>query len=311
MQSPAISTPETTPNTQPEAATTAHISEAVPVAESIEQSAEQVDSKTSPKSPLESPKSNESTKSAPLRPVTHQAAMYLDEQKVNAYIGSAPDIDRSDTQQLARAQYDPSKFFQGYLRQAVTMADDHMQAVELKTSKGTVVVMPNTHFTLVGIEDSKLRNLCAMPVIEGTLTLSVMENGPSAEDIEHTATMSLDSLLWKVTLWSSRGRLPIGTNPSQPVFLRRWPNMTRLILFPHALRIAALWTDQIYSLLDTAKALGIPQRYVFSFYSAANALGLAAVCQREADMLVEPAPVKKNRQRGLFSRILDHLRKNG
>jgi hypothetical protein len=117
----------------------------------------------------------------------------------------------------------------------------------------------------------------------------------------------MDAFLWKVALWTSRGRVPAGTQLSVPVFLRYWPNMSRLLLPPHALRIAALWAHQPHSLLQTTRALKLPQRYVFAFYSAANALDLAGPCRRSSDTLFEPATTE-SKNRGVLARIMERLK---
>lgn len=237
--------------------------------------------------------------------------MYLEEQETQAFIATTPDLNLNDVRQLANAQYDPSDFIQGYLRKAVNTADRYRSAVKLKIPYGAIVVMPHTHSVLVDINDSRLRTSCSMPLIDGALTVSVIKKRLILKKARPIKVMSRESLLWKAAIWASRGRLPTGTSLTQPVLLRRWPNMTRLMLFPHAMRIAALWVEHPHSLLNTAKALDIPQYSVFFFYSAANALGLAVVGQREVDNLVESKPIEKNRWRGLLGWIMNRLSKNG
>lgn len=241
---------------------------------------------------------------------THKAAMYLDEQEAHTFIGSAPDLDLNDTRGLAKAQYDPDDFLQGYLRKAVNTADKYVSAVKLKIPYGIIAILPNTNSVFVNINDSRLHAFCSLPMIDGALSVKIIKKRLTIKKANHVKVISRESLLWKAAIWASRGRLPEGTSLTQPVFLRRWPNMTRLMLFPHAMRIAALWTEQPRSLLDTAKTLGIPQRFVFSFYSATKALGLAVMVDRhETNSLGEPVAVEKNRRRGLLGRILNRLHK--
>jgi len=47
------------------------------------------------------------------------------------------------------------------------------------------------------------------------------------------------------------------------------------VLCPHALNIAALLAERPCTLFEAAEKLNIPQSHVFSFFSAAHALGLA------------------------------------
>ena len=308
---PAISTSEITP--APRTGTKAPFQNRAPapVPSLMEKVPETVNSESDVRPPLSNQNNQVSVSTDTTESGTHKAAMYLNGQEAHSYIGSAPDLDLNDTQQLADAQYDPGEFIQGYLRRAVNTADKYTSAVKLKIPAGVIVIMPLTQSVLVNISNSRLRAFCTVPLIDGALSVAVIKKRLTIKKAKHTKVMSRESLLWKAAIWASRGRLPVGTSLTQPVFLRRWPNMTRLMLFPHAMRIAALWAEQPHSLLDTAKTLGIPQRFVFSFYSATKALGMVGVSRREADTLVEHTAIKKNWRRGLLGRILGHLRKFG
>ena len=258
--------------------------------------------------PLGKNQAPETATTCSARLTTHKAAMVLDEQEAHTFIGSAPDLELNDLSQLAKAQYDPDLFLQAYLRKAVNTADRYACAVKLKIPYGVIAVLPNSNSVFVNISDSRLHAFCSVPMIEGALSVKIIRKRLTINKAKNVRVMSRESLLWKATIWASRGRLPVGTSLRQPVFLRRWPNMTRLMLFPHAMRIAALWAEQPCSLLDTAKMLGIPQRFVFSFYSATKALGLAIVVNRHAtDSIVEPVAMKSNKRRGLLGRILNRL----
>jgi hypothetical protein len=236
--------------------------------------------------------------------------MCLGEQNAKVLIGTVPDIDPEDPQLLAKAQYDPNEFLQGHIYCARKIADDRNRCVRLDTSRGSIYLFPDGHGAKLGINETRLRTLSVVPVIENSLSVSVLEIGYTLAQDDDSSIIDRDALLWKTALWASRGRVPAGTSLDTPVFLKRWPNMTRLLLFPHALRIAALWVDQPRSLLDTAETLNIPQRHVFGFYSAAHALGLAATSQRAVDTLIEPAPLQRNSRRGLFGSIVNRLREH-
>ena len=247
-------------------------------------------------------------KATSVAPLTHHAAMYLGEQNAKVLIGTAPDIDPRDPQQVANAQYDPSVFLQSHVARACAMADHNNQCVRMETSRGSIMVLPRNHEVYLNLIDSQMRPLAVVPVVEGSLNYSLDKDVHEWTGHNDFSVTTREALLWKTALWASRGRVPTGTPLDVPAFLRRWPNLTRLLLFPHAMRIAALWTNQPQSLLATAHSLAIPQRHVFSFYSAANALGLASTSRRAVDTLLEPSPLPHNKRHGLFSRILNRLR---
>jgi hypothetical protein len=125
--------------------------------------------------------------------------------------------------------------------------------------------------------------------------------------------MRLDAFLWKVALFTSKGRLPRGVDLEQGFFLKRWPGMTRLMLPPHAMRIAAMLTQRPYSLFDVARQMNVRQQYVFAFVSAAHALGLIGQQPLMAERQTEPesaqlSAVTKPERQSLFKKILSRLK---
>ena len=241
-------------------------------------------------------------------PTTHRAAQALVDLDVRASIGSAPDIDPNDPQQITKAQYNPAEFLQGCLQKAYLTADSESRCVQLDLSNGSIIIPPGNHEVLLWFTEKKLRSISCVPLIADTYAVLVLEQDKPPELDGEKLLMSREALIWKTALWASRGRVPVGTDLKTPVYLYRWPNMTRLLVIPHALRIAALWAEQPRSLIHTAKTLGIPQRYVFSFFSAADTLGLASTSQRTSDTLIEPGPVKQHRKHNLLGKILNSLR---
>jgi hypothetical protein len=81
----------------------------------------------------------------------------------------------------------------------------------------------------------------------------------------------MNSFIWKLACWTSKGRYPQALNLTEPVYLKQWPNFTRLLITPHAMRIAALLTTGPRSVLEIIHGLKIKPQYVFIFISAAYA----------------------------------------
>jgi hypothetical protein len=241
------------------------------------------------------------------RPSTHGAAVLLGEENAKGLIGTAPDIDPADAEQVAKVQYDPNRFLQGYLYQAAMKADGSGKSVYLETPMGSIEIFPDHHGVALNISDSQVHTLSAFPLTKDNILLSTEGQSHELGIGNEGLLLSREALMWKAALRASRGRVPVGTDLNTPVFLRRWPNMTRLKLFPHAMRIAALWIYEPHSLVDTAAALAIPQRYVFAFYSAVHAIGLADISKRDVDTFFEATPIQKNKRRGLLGRIMRHL----
>lgn len=241
----------------------------------------------------------------------HQAALQLSEDDFKNTIGSAPDIDPNDPAQLAKAYFDPHGYLLSNVRKAYEIALDKNAAVRMEGSWSPITLFAQEGHVHVDMHDSQLRSVCIVPNDDTDIRICVLPANQAALEYTHFATQralqDVDAFVWRIALWTSRGRVPAGTDLSTPIFLRHWPCMTRLLITPHALRIAALWAHRPHSLLQTAQALRIPQRYVFAFYSAAHTLDLAGLSRRDADMLVEPSTVRP-KNHGLLARILGRLK---
>jgi hypothetical protein len=254
----------------------------------------------------EEPRPNE----APSRPksTAHKAASIMSAAKEKAFVGTAPDIDPDDPAQTAKIYYTPNHYLQGHLQQALNLAVRYNSNVAIEGPWPAIEIDMRERRILVATDERHLKSHCTLP--DATLETQLRTFDGKGKLDGGSQAYSLPALFWKVALWASRGRLPVGTSLTQPIYLRRWPNFTRLDVTPFALAIAALWAAQPRSLIDTAKHLQIPQRYVFAFYSAAKSLQLAGETRRAADTLLAPPEITASRQRGLFGRLLGRLRGN-
>ncbi len=242
----------------------------------------------------------------PSRPIAHRAASIMSAATEQAFIGMAPDIDPQDPSQTGKIYYNPEHYLQGHLQQALNLAVSHNRNVAIEGPWPAMELLIEQRKVRVAVEERHLRPHCTLPDATLEVRLQQFDDGGRLDD--GSQTYALPALFWKVALWASRGRLPMGTSLSQPIYLRRWPNFTRLEVTPYAVAIAALWVEQPRSLIDTAKHLQIPQRYVFAFYSAARSLQLAGEARRAADTLIAPEALVASNQRGLFGRLLGRFR---
>ncbi|MET0065968.1 MAG: hypothetical protein ABW076_06450 [Candidatus Thiodiazotropha sp.] len=237
--------------------------------------------------------------------VTRRVANLMSETQERAFVGTAPDIDPQDPRQLARVYYNPDHYLQGHIQQALNLAVRYHKNVSVEGPWPAMDLMIDSRTLLIDANERQIRPFCTVPDTTLEVPLRVHDHHhPDSGRQGYPVT----AFLWQLALWASRGRLPAGTSLTQPIYLRHWPNFTRLQVTPHALAIAALWAKQPRSLIDTARGLQIPQRYVFAFYSAAKALQLAGETRRAVDTLIAPAAVRRSARRGVLIRLLDHLR---
>ena len=238
-------------------------------------------------------------------------ARRLDEKNTTSYIGSLRQLDLNNPKDLKAACYKPKGFLQGYVEHAFKLALRQNKIIRLDNSWKAIIICPDQNKVLIDADEKQLQAACRIKLdifsSGSNLSLSTLE---SIDDVEFSGyqVVRMDVFLWQIALWTAQGRFPDGLDLKQPVFLREWPNMTRLLLFPNAMRIAALMKEQPRALLEIATSLNVPQQYVFAFYSAAHSIGLASQATRHVDSIIEPMKTEKPKKRSLFSRILGRLK---
>lgn len=238
----------------------------------------------------------------------------IEERLSTFYVGSMPDVDLDDLAARSAIYYTPEHFLQGVIARAITHAREIQRPVRIDDPNGAALYLdPRSGLAYQARSANALRALAQLPT-RGTVSLHRVETR-DAPALENLAGRPFEALEWDIALWASRGRVPVGTHLDHPVRLLAWPNLTRLAVPPEAMRIAGLWSKGGISLRDTVRLLGVPQRYVFAFYSACLALGHveqlstpgAVAVARHNALAVGTAEATAPPMRGLFKRILGKL----
>ncbi|PWQ93908.1 hypothetical protein [Leucothrix arctica] len=236
-----------------------------------------------------------------------------DQQQAQRWVelcGDLPDFDVSAN--LVSMQAEES-FFISSVKDAVRLARQCQQGVLLNFPQAKIFVLPEIHriFCTVSIDGPDFIALirdCNSGDGGKMHILSTPEIHELNELISNQSTSlyDLESFVWTSALLSAHGLLPRDLDPNKVVGLKHWPSMTRVALFPHIMPIAAQWAAQGMNAFDVAKTLNVPQRYVFSFYNAANTLGLI---EMDPEKLIKKQSTTRKAEapRGLFSRLLKRL----
>lgn len=242
----------------------------------------------------------------------HRTAMDLTEKGFSAYIGHVEGIDFSNPGQVLLAFYRPKNFFLGYVQSAIRVARDKGRILQLKSSWKTLMVFPHSREIWLDADDKQLRAFAGVAIKNESgkgMSLSAVKQNTSGFVNEKMENFyDIDTFIWKLAIWTSKGRYPEDIDIDRPVFLKHWPNFTRLVVTPHALQIAALLMDGPRTLINIADSLNIKPQYVFVFISAAHAIGLVGQAERKADEIIAPPELRKPKSKGLLSKILGRLR---
>ena len=246
-------------------------------------------------------------------PVAYRKSLLSGSEQTQRWIDLCGERDDVPTTTDVEELQGDDRFFLSSLKDAVRLARQCQQGVMLDFPQLRIYVLPEIHRVFCAIdlysdEFIRLTRECNAGQGGKMHILSTKEihelNDMIAQQV--SALYDLEAFLWSSALLSSQGLLSRGLDPTQAVGLRHWPGLTRIEHFPHVMSIAAQWSVAAISAFEVARSLNIPQRYVFSFYNAANALGLI---EQDPDKLIKKKSVPRTTEapRGLFSRLLKRL----
>ena len=241
---------------------------------------------------------------------TGHAAQLLNEQEITTFVGDAEDVNLRRINELDTIFFDASDYFLGFLRQAYQLAKQDKATIRITGLWRPVTIFPNDDQVYVDLSDRQLQSISVVSLQsqESKIEIEVVDSTQAIKECENIDRFqSLDLFVWKIALWTSRGRLPKGISIDSPVYLSAWPNFTRLITTPYALRITAFWIAHPRTIMNLTEHLPIPQRYIFSFFTASYMTSLSGLANRASDTLILPSQIQPSVQQGFFSRIMSKL----
>ncbi len=246
------------------------------------------------------------------RKVSKQQAALLDnEGGFTTFLGTLAEIDFSNPEQLLKANYEPKKYFLGFVQSAYKVALHQAKAVQLNSMWKPLLIFPNQRQIWLDADDKQLRSFAGMEqnkISGNTISLVAIDAEACRANRAQEKFQDMDAFMWKLSIWASKGRFPLGFDPQRPVTLKQWPNFTRLMITPDALRIAALMTQGPRTALEIAKELNVRPQYVFVLISACYNMGLLEQGELGSDRAIAPELPKADKKKGLLSKILSKLR---
>ncbi len=245
----------------------------------------------------------------------HNTPLLRDKESI-AFVGEAQDVNLRQLQKSDEIFFDLEQYFLGFLQKAYQQAKVEQCAVRLTGVWRPITLFPESNQVYIELSDRQLKSICGVSlkskrsvINEEDIKIESLEmNKATWQCKDHSKYQDLDLFMWKMALWTSRGRLPQGLPLDSPIYLLGWPNLTRLILTPDALRICACWVPHPRTVINITEVLAIPQRYVFSFITANYILGLSGLANRQSDILILPSDFEPTSKISIFSRIMQKLR---
>jgi hypothetical protein len=239
------------------------------------------------------------------------ASLAWNDQQIHASCGTMEDAVYLDLKRRWELYYEPEEYLQGMLQRACLRAKEGSHPVRLDVGGQALIVLAGGRQVFSDTREQRLRPLCVIPTSSRLASLHDLRQDELPKLLRQDPRLhNSETMLWMISLWSSRGRVPRGSDLDAPVSLLSWPCFSRLLIPPHAMQITALWHTRPLSLMQTAKLLAIPHRYVFALYSACLALGLIETAPAATLAAATPSdettvPAEK---RGLLGGLLRKLR---
>jgi hypothetical protein len=244
-------------------------------------------------------------------PVKRRSAMQMNEGGYTGFLGTLSDIDFNDPEHLANAFFDPKRFFLGFVQSAYKVARAEGKALQLQSMWKPLIIYPGRQQVWLDADEKHLRVMAGIEqnkTLNSYVSLIPFDVNTDKNHKEEDKFQDMDAFLWKLTIWTSKGRLPIGLNIQHPVFLKQWPNFTRLMITPDSMRISALLAQGPRTPLAIIQDLGIRPEFAFAFIAACHAIGILDQSTRHTDELVVPEKPKVSKKPGLLGKILSKLR---
>ena len=190
--------------------------------------------------------------------------------------GHSPDLNLRNPNSRRRAFFNTEGSFLSWLPRMVNKARWNQMPVQLTGLPSPLIYLPEQDRFWGDFDQELLLQYCLSKFGLGELQLQsrpdLLTASPQSKLADPLQELR-QALIWKVALWTTRGRLTEQLEPETIYTLNFKPDFEQLLMTPGAEYITELWHQQSLSANDLIHRLKLHQRFVFAYMSAANALG--------------------------------------
>lgn len=190
------------------------------------------------------------------------------------YVGLHPDIDYTNEEQLQKILLKPESYFFTYLRKGFKLSKTKNKIACVKTVYGTFYINAKDKIIFHNKKEDEIFNIHKIPFYKDTKVYIPKLKRKEINNLSQLYQFDYEPFVWLSSINASKGKIPQNTNINAPIKLLAWPDLSKLIVFKHAIRIISLWSRGVYSIKNTAQLLNIPQRYPLTVFTAMQALDL-------------------------------------
>ncbi len=192
--------------------------------------------------------------------------------RLHDYCGHLPDQDLNDPAGLRRVRFALERCLLPWVEQAVKVGRQSQQPQQVVGLPGVLIYLPSVDSFFCDLDEDLLLHMARAKFSFGELSLAAVE--PSEGVTQETARHIIaDKLVWKLALLTSRGRISDALDLNKPLQLIRKPDFDYFEAIPHARTLSELWYSKRLSPVNMLSESALPQRYVFTFLVAADAVG--------------------------------------
>ncbi len=206
-----------------------------------------------------------------VKPKEHKEYVLSDEELLQR-CGNAGDVDLSKKVERRSVFLNAEDSLLVKITEAIALAAKLEQPVEITGLPGKMFFFPAENVFYSTFSDDFLNQLALTRFGYKELDLEPQAEFELEDKGKHLSE-GAETLIWKVAIWTARGRLFNGMDPEKLLQLSTKPDFERFLTLPNCEAISDVWAGHSLSALDIVRILDVPQRVVFAFMSGAYSLG--------------------------------------